>query len=245
MNRDFFELYDKIIAAVQSDAPIAGVLHGDRWALVQTSDHTGIAMETPVDSIAPLCPAGLEGVSLRQAAPAIKSWNLSEASLALAAVNAACNTVDNIARLNAAMPPEAHYLDGIDFRGKTVGIIGHMHGTDEMHAQAKKVYIIERVPQQGDYPDAACDFILPQCDVAIITGSSIINKTLPHLLSLCPDAYTVLTGPSVPLCPALLDCGIDRISGLAVTAHDAIFDFVQSGRRGSPYGCGVSFMLCR
>ena len=51
----------------------------------------------------------------------------------------------------------------------------------------------------------------------LITGSSIVNKTLPRLLELCKNAYVVLTGPTVPLCPALLERGIDRLAGMVVT----------------------------
>jgi len=105
------------------------------------------------------------------------------------------------------------------------------------------VYIIERVPKAGDYPDAACDWILPRCDLVIITGSSLINKTLPHLLSLCEDATTILTGPSVPMCPALLDFGIDRLAGMVVTDRQAMAEHVRLGRHGSPYGCGQAFLI--
>lgn len=82
---------------------------------------------------------------------------------------------------------------------------------------AKQVYILERHPKPGDYPDSACEYLLPECDTVLITGSSMVNKTLPRLLELCKNAYVILTGPTVPLCPALLDFGIDRLAGMVVT----------------------------
>ena len=87
----------------------------------------------------------------------------------------------------------------------------------ETLALAKNYFILEREPKPGDYPDSACEYLLPQCDLAVITGSAAINKTLPRLLELCRGAEVVLTGPSVSLCPALMpSCGIRRLNGQAI-----------------------------
>ena len=243
MGKDFFALYDTIIKRVNSDERIISASLGARWGIAHTGTHTGIAMSTPGDSIAPMFPGGLTGLTLSEAAEGIKSWNMGEAALALAAVNAYYNTVERVDALG--VNTRAHYTDSIDFSGKTVCFIGHMRSAEKIRERAKKVYIIEREPKDGDYPDSACDFILPSCDIAIITGSSIINKTLPHLLELCENAYTVLTGPSVPLCCELLDHGIDMLSGFAVTDREEISAHAAEGRRGSPMHCGVGFTLSR
>lgn len=241
MGKDFFALYDTIIKRVNSDEPIVSASLGARWGIAHTGTHTGIAMNTAGNSIAPMFPRGISGLSLREAAEGIKSWNMTEATLALAAVNAYYNTYERVDALG--VNTKAHYTDSIDFSGKTVCFIGHMRGAEKVRERAKKVYIIEREPKDGDYPDSACDFILPSCDIAVITGSSIINKTLPHLLELCENAYTVLAGPSVPLCVELLDYGIDMLAGLAVTDREEMSAHATEGRRGSPMYCGVSFTL--
>lgn len=160
---------------------------------------------------------------------ALKSWNSTEASLAMAAVNAFYNTEERLSELHCSEPFENYCTRGIDFRGKTVGIVGHMHGTDEMRRDAEKIFILEREPRGGDYPDPACDYLLPQCDIVLITGSAITNKTLPHILDLCRSAYTILVGPSVPMCPELFGFGIDRLSGLVITDRYGIRERVQSG----------------
>ena len=245
MKTDFFAIYDAIGSCVTSSEPLTGTFFGERWAMAEAAGRLGIAMATPGDSIDPLFPAGLCGHTLSDAAKAVSSWNLTEASLALAAANCFCNFCEHAQSLGALMDPGQHYTHGIDFRGKKVAMIGHLHGTEEMRRDADNIYIIEREPKTGDYPDAACDYILPQCDIVIITGSSIINKTLPHLLELCENALTVLTGPSVPLCPALLDLGIDRIAGLCLTDKTGITAHVKSGAPGSPYGYGRGFLLTK
>ncbi len=242
---DFFALYDCLCDNIRSDERILSTVSGDIWALAETEQHSGMAMHVHGTSRPAMLPDGLYRMPLRRAAEALKSWNSTEASLAMAAVNAFYNTEERLSELHCSEPFENYCTRGIDFRGKTVGIVGHMHGTDEMRRDAEKIFILEREPRGGDYPDPACDYLLPQCDIVLITGSAITNKTLPHLLDLCRSAYTILVGPSVPMCPELLDFGIDRLSGLVITDRDGIRERVQSGAGGSPYSHGKSFLLVK
>ena len=244
MKADFFALYDAIAYGVQSVDTIEYARTGVRWALVETKDSSGMAMFTEGHSIAPVFPR-IEGLTLREAANTVKSWNLEEASLGLAAANAFYNTPERIDALGVRSTLAVYSTTGIDLRGLTVGIIGHMKGPEGLHEQAKAVYTLERVPQEGDYPDSACDLLLPQCDLVLISGSTITNKTLPHLLELCKKATVILQGPSVPLCPELLELGIDRITGMAIADRSAIRERVVSGQRGSPYVSGIPFLMIR
>ncbi len=228
MRNDFFAMYDALCTSVTGEEKIEKTITGERWAYAETASSAGIAMFTAGSTIA---------------AQSVKSWNLEEASLGLAAVNAFYNTPARIEAFGAEVSMDVFYTDGIDLRGKTVALIGHMHGPKGLREQAKAVYILERAPQEGDYPDSACDWILPQCDLVIITGSALINKTLPHLLELSQNALTILTGPSVPLCPELFDFGLDRIAGMAVADRGAMRERVRKGMRGSPYGEGLPFLL--
>ena len=243
MKTDFFEIYKAIAAGVKSDDCITCTAAGEVWSLVESANHSGIAMSTPGDSIAPMFPNGMVGISLSEAAKAVGSWNLSEASLALAAANAYYNSPQRLEALGCYEPFENYCTAGLDITGKTIGLVGHLRGPEELHQKAKQVYIIERSPLPGDYPDAACDFILPRCDIVLITGSSIINKTLPHLLQLCKDAYTILTGPSVPMCPELLDFGIDRLAGMAISDRPGMRRHTLENSMNNPYSYGTSFLI--
>lgn len=241
--KSFFSLYEAIAQGVKDESRIQNAFFGERWASVDTEKHYGVAMSTPLDSIEAAFPEGIEGISLKEAAVAVKSWNLKEASLGLAACNAYYNSLERMERLNCAEPYENYCTQGLDMRGKTVGLVGHLHMTPQVRAQVGKIYTLERMPQEGDYPDSACDFILPQCDVVIITGNAITNKTLPHLLDLCRDAVTILTGPSVPMCPELLDFGIDRLAGMAIWDREGMDARVRGGLSGNPYCHGKTFLL--
>ena len=243
MPADFFALYEALAEGVRSGAPVAETACGKQWSMAGWDGGMGLAMTTPGDSIPPLFAEGIAGLPLREAARAAASWNLTEAGFGLAAVNSFYNTPERMEALGTYLPFEIYATEGLDLRGRTVGIVGHMHGPKGLRDVAKAVYVLERAPQPGDYPDAACDLLLPQCDLVLITGSSLVNKTLPHLLELCRDAVTVLTGPSVPMCPALLDFGIDRLAGLVVTEREEMRAHVRESRPGHPYYCGKSFLL--
>ena len=169
MQNRYYSLYEALLSGLDSRASLISALSGEQWCLAATESGTGIAMHTPGSSIAPMFSSGFWGLSLKAASTALMSWNLEEASFAMAAVNAFYNTPERLSALGAALPRDGHYGDGLDFTGKTVGIVGHMRGPRGLREQAKAVYVLERSPKPGDYPDTACDYILPKCDLVIIT----------------------------------------------------------------------------
>ena len=85
---------------------------------------------------------------------------------------------------------DKYCTDGVALHGKHIGVVGHLNMPRSVYEQAASVRILERSPRPGDYPDSACDWLIPQCDVVIMTASTLVNKTLPHLLDLARNAYT-------------------------------------------------------
>lgn len=242
---DFFALYDALIRGITSHAPVTDTLMGQCWTAVETGEHFGMAMTTPIDSAPRMLPENYAGMDLQELAQATKSWNLTEAGFGMAAVNAYYNTPVNLARLNAYEPFDQYCTDGLDLRGKHIAVVGHLNMPDAIGRQAASVRILERNPRPGDYPDSACDWLIPQCDVVIITASTLVNKTLPHLLELSQNAYTILAGPSCPMCPRLLDFGIDRIAGLVITRVPDMKEKIRKEISGPPYPMGKPFLLTK
>ena len=80
-------------------------------------------------------------------------------------------------------------------------------------ATAEEYICLERNLQPGDWPDSACEYVLPECDFVFISSSSFVNKTAPRLIELSRHVHTVLVGPSTPLNPVLFDAGVDTITG--------------------------------
>ena len=76
--------------------------------------------------------------------------------------------------------------------------------------------------------------VLPSADVVLITGTTLVNDTLEHLLALCrPQARVVLVGPTVSLLPdAFLRRGVDVLGGIRVTVPDAFLDVLAEGGSG-------------
>ena len=242
---NFFELYNALIEGIPSDEAVTGTLMGQCWTAVETGSRFGMAMTTPVDTVPRMLSRDHVGMSLRELAQAAKSWNLTESSFGMAAVNAYCNTPARLEELRAYEPFERYCTDGIDLRGKHIGVVGHLNMPGSVQEQAASLRILERSPRPGDYPDSACDWLLPQCDVVIMTASTLVNKTLPHLLELSKNAYTILAGPSCPLCPALLEFGIDRIAGLVITDTEGMKEKIRREISGPPYPMGRPFLLTK
>lgn len=239
-------IYDTIVRSVPRGETIAGTSVSASWSLVETEqEKVGIAMTTSGNTRPSLFPDGFAGMDIREAAQAILSWNFEEASLALAAINAVLNTEARIEELGCAEPYEHYCTRGLDLIGKKLGIVGHLNMPEEIKNAVAEYYILEMHPRSGDYPSSACEWILPGCDIVIITGSSLINKTLPRLLTLCHDAYTILAGPSVPLCPALFDTGIDRLAGLVINDTEGMKKRQTTAVSSPPYEFGKTFLISK
>ena len=209
-----WKIYDTLLENLPDCGYVSTVTSGKIWTFAEVETGSGGFAMTTAGNTVPPEENTLEGLSCRQAAAWVKSWNLEEASGAMAVINACYNTPGRMETLGCYEPFERYCTEGLDFYQKTVGIIGHMNMPGDLLKQAKDVYILERNPQPGDYPDPACEYLLPRCDVVLITGSSFVNKTLPRLLELSKNAYTIVTGPTVPMCTQLLNLGIDRLAGL-------------------------------
>ncbi len=212
----FYEILLRELPA--GELRVERIVRGVAWTAAVLSDgQAGVAMHTLGESRPRLFDT-LVGLPAAQAARAALSWNFEEAGEGMAVLNACFNTEARLETLGCRYT--ASSLEGVDLRGKKVGLVGHLvhHGglTEQMLSVAQEVVILEREPRAGDYPDSACEYLLPGCDVVLITGSAAVNKTMPRLLELAKDARIVLTGPTVPLCPALLDLGIQRLNGSVV-----------------------------
>lgn len=143
------------------------------------------------------------------------------------------------------LPYNTYYAEDIDFHNKTVGIVGNMRGIPNRYGDVCKDIFIFDFESKDCLSVEKEDELLPLCNIVVITGSTIPNGTLPHVLSLCENAYRVLTGPSVPQCLQLLDFGIDMLAGMCVADKDQMFDHIKNNRPGSPYGFGTPFRVKR
>ena len=227
-----WEIYDALISAIPEDSVVSACLAGLSWFLVR-SQGAGVAMR-PREGAEVVPNAGkLAGMKTRDLAAGIKSWNLYEAALGLAAINSVLNAPDTVRRNCGPLLDETSDVDVFanlldELRGKRVAVIGHFYNLERIRS-ACELSILERRPEPGDWPDPACEYILPDQDVVIMTATTLINKTMPLLLELSRNARIVVAGPSTPLTPILLEHGIDVLGGLIVEDEDRVWKTVGEG----------------
>src|SRR5580700_343378 len=76
--------------------------------------------------------------------------------------------------------------------------------------------------------------VVPQADVLLVTGTTLLNDTLEDLLSWArPEARVTVVGPTVGLMPdAFLRRGADILGGVRITEPDAFLDLLAEGGSG-------------
>lgn len=227
-----WEIYDELINLIPEDLEIKEFTAGLNWFLVN-SGNTGMAM-TPREGISRISAAGkVSGMKVREAAKLMKSWNNYDAALGLAAVNSFINVPEKIEEVSGIPLSDHVKVDVFEYmrdkiKGKKVAVIGHFPNLEKL-ADICELSILERIPQRGDFPDPACEYILPQQDFVFITGTTLINKTLPRLLQLSSNAFVVVVGPSTPMTPALFKHGINMLAGTVVTEPEKVWTMLKEG----------------
>jgi uncharacterized protein len=228
-----WELYDWLIESIPSDVVARRVLIGNAWTAVETDEALGLAMTHRDETSPAKLQPPYAGRSLRDLAAGVRSWNVREAAIGLAAINAHFNSrvrvEDTFGRSLAENGTETVF-DALrsEVEGKKVAVIGHFPGL-QAFGQACHMSILERNPQNGDFPDFAAEYILPEQDYVFMTGTTIVNKTLPRLLQICAESKVVLVGPSVPLAPAWFGRGVVVIAGTVALRADGVWGAVAEG----------------
>jgi len=83
-------------------------------------------------------------------------------------------------------------------------------------------------------PAKDADLYLPDSDLDVITGVTILNDTLPDLLAMCkPGADILVTGPTAGMIPdAFFKRGVTVMGGILVTKPDELLDVISEGGSG-------------
>ncbi len=223
------EILEALIEDLRDDAPVREVRRGLYWTAV-VSRLCGLASTMMRDiclgdkdhevTVAPFTDQ-----SARELARLALTDDIGLASVGLAAINSLLD-VD----LSRCVQANAGDLLAHHGRDRNVAVIGHFPFTDDLRKAAKNLWVIEKWRQAGDYPEADAETILPRSDVVAISGTTLINHTLPQLLALCPEkSLVMLLGPTTPMAEVLFDYGIDIISGSMVTDEQSILKYISEG----------------
>ena len=216
------KLINDLLNFVQKDAPVRDVLIGAHWTTV-SSRFCGMA-----STVMSQKPHGEEIVrdagklhqkSAKELAAYLLSDNLLEASIGLAALNSLSEIPEeNLTKINAFKVVTEKGA------GKHVAVFGHFPYLKDIKATARKLSVFELFPTGDEHSLDKVSTILPDADVIAITSNSVINHTLEDILPyMRKDAFSVLVGPSTPLCPLLFDYGFDLLAGVRILDEEAIF----------------------
>jgi hypothetical protein len=223
------KIIDDLIAALNFDAPVKDIRQGVFHTGVLTR-YCGLAATLPRDALkqeGPLVkePGFLLDKTSRDLAQMVYSESLLEAAIGMATINSLLEVdLESCTEINAA---EVILEKG---EGKNVAIIGHFPFLPRVREKAKALWVIEKNPREGDFNETEADRFIPQADLVAITGTSLTNHTLPHLLELCnPGAFVIMLGDTVPLSPVLFDYGVHALSGTRVMDANLALRCVSQG----------------
>jgi len=126
-------------------------------------------------------------------------------------------------------------LDILDFRKEDrVGMVGFFGPlVAPIRKAVQKLIIFERTsrPAQGFLPTDKALQELPNCDVALITSTSLINGTMDSLIEASQKCREiVLLGASTLLLPEIFKpLGVTMLSGVIITDPQSIFQIISEG----------------
>lgn len=219
------DLYDALIESIPEDAPLDDVFSGHFGALAFSNGNIGFSefRITEDRERRPMIDSGFKpGRTLRELASLVKSWNMTEAAMGVAALNAYYNNVEAAERngLNLASGLRSEDRNADPFiayqtaaRGKKVTVLGHFPYMEKLLGPVCDLKIISHHPNRGDYPDEAAEYLVPESDFVFVGVPYFLNKSLPRILELAEKAFVGLVGPATVMSPVLFDYGVDELDG--------------------------------
>ena len=143
-----------------------------------------------------------------------------------------------LATLNAIITPpatvvESDILDMLPVRPEdTLGMIGYFGPLVEpIKKRVRVLHIFERKPdpQYGILPESETQDLLPQCQVVIMSATTLLNHTIEGLIDLSKKAREIaVLGPSTPFLPEIFSChGVTMLSGIQVTHPARVLQIVS------------------
>lgn len=242
-----WELYQTLIEGMTDEETVHDFLIGPRWSVVLGSGGSVGISPVIVErkdrfdfSYQPTA-----GMTLREFASHLKSWNFMESSLALAAVNAYYNRTEILEKASLEGLVRKQLPGGRRARrafrmfcgetaseGTTV-LVEPVYTQEEMADLPGRLEVLRRKTEWQDYYISAYFERLADADRLVLSGRTLMEKTAEPILSCAAACGTdaLLFGPDVPLCPALLKQGIRGIWGFVVEKPYALMQLARSAMR--------------
>ncbi|MFQ5886401.1 MAG: Rossmann-like domain-containing protein [Anaerolineae bacterium] len=221
-------ILDDLIASLEEDSPVDEVRTCVFWTAV-VSKHCGLA--STMREVGPHGERQVREVGSLQEKSALELAQYAKSDLPLEA-SIGMASINSLLEVDESRCVELNARDLLLEQGqdKKIAIVGHFPFLAKLKGVAESLWVLERYPAKEELPAEAAEEVLPQADLVAITGTTLINHTLDHLLSLCrPDSLVMLLGPTTPLSPVLFDHGVDIISGTRVIDAKTVLHCISQG----------------
>lgn len=248
-------LVEQILGKELDDITVERAVFGLFFSGVKLSTNDGGLCFTPVKEMpeAVCCPSSARAMPLsgrlknrpvREYLQDIFSGNVLKRTLGIAALNAL-----SMAIWNRSQPEEYEIFRGQDAfdrldvskYSKTVVIGALVPMLKKLIAADADFRVLEQDPRtlkkrEMKYytPAADAELYVPDADLLVITGVTILNDTLPSLLKMAkPGAEILVTGPTASMLPdAFFERGVTMLGGIQVTDADGLLDIISEGGSG-------------
>lgn len=223
------KMLDHLLSLLDLDAPVRDIRQGVFHTAVVTRS-CGLAATLPRDALRQSPPLVREpGTLLDRGAEDLARLAYSDSILEAAVGMAAINSLLEVDE-GSCVERNAAELVLERGSGRRVAIVGHFPFIPKVRERAEALWVVENNPREGDVTYAQAEEALPGAHVVAITGTSLTNHTLEHLLDLCdPSAFVILLGDTAPLSPVLFEYGVDAVCGTRVADTELALRCVSQG----------------
>ncbi len=171
----------------------------------------------------------LIGKSADKSIELLGSNNLYASSIGLATANALANyDIDNLS--------EGDILDVITIKPDDFVVMAGYFAplVTVLQQKAKKLVIVEKEKKDNCLTADQLSDIMPDCNVAIITATSIIDNSIDACLELTDNCReVVILGPSTPLLPGIFaKKSVTALSGMQIIDKERMKQLIS-------HGCGT------
>ncbi len=161
----------------------------------------------------------------------VSSTNMQSKSLGIAAINA----ISQYILWKVDMPKNVRYRNIVEHipeccpEGRVV-VVGNMVPLVKNLKEKMDVVVLERNPKLrfNAYPDSLAARVIPEADVVIITGATLVNDSIDTILSLT-GGRKFLVGPTAGVHPSWLNGKIDLIAGTRIKDIEKTRKIIKMG----------------
>ena len=238
-------IYELLLDYANIQVEVEQVLVGVNWTLCHAGDY-GIAATTAVQGWGRGFDSPLAGRTLAELSLWLRKWDRQQASIGLAAVNAAVNgEADMVYHEGALFRGRFALNNALEWfvprlRGRKVAVIGMNNPFTNLGVQVE----VTHLPSRDGALHPATETVLDRVDWLFIDGQAVADKTLPRLLELAPEARRVLYGPQIPWLEEWREFGIDYLLGVQIEQPDLLYDTIAEGGELAGLRQVVSYRVC-